>query len=457
MLCEALQDVAEGRLQRLMVLMPPGSAKSTYATVRFPAWFLGREGGKRVVCASYNDELATEFGRRARNLIRQEEFSRVFGEGLSDDAQASGAFALRNESEYFSVGVGGGVTGRRADLIIADDLIRGRLDAESETVRRKTWQWWNADLMTRGKPGFSLVLINTRWHEDDVSGRILPKNYDGGSGWYESKQGERWFVLCLPAEARAGDALGREPGEMLWPDYFTPEHWKSLRAMMPPREWRSLYQQQPTADEGTQFKKRYFEQRWTTRPKSMNIYIFGDFAVTPDAGDFTEFGVFGIDETDRVIVLDWWHGQTSSDVWIEVLLDLCARWKPIRFVGESGVIRRAIEPILQRRMMERREFVSVEWMASIADKGSRARSFEALAANLRVWFPETEWAERVIDQLLRFPAGTHDDAVDVCSLAGRYIDHMWQADKPKAPAPILEQVWNQPVTIASMRARRGKG
>ena len=455
MLCEALQDVADGRLKRLMVLMPPGSAKSTYATVRFPAWYLGRNRGHGVISASYNDELATMFGRRVRNLVASDKYNGVFDLSLAADSRGKGEWETADGGFYFAVGVGGGVTGRRADLIVADDLIRGVKDADSETVRNSTWEWWTADLRTRGKPGYALVLINTRWHEDDVSGRILPENYAGESGWVTSRDGERWMVICLPAQAGENDALGRKPGEWLWPEWFTQDHWEMTRKVTPSRQWFSLYQQTPTAEDGVYFKRDWF--RWyNVAPENLNTYITCDFAITADGGDYTELAVWGVDTQRWCFALDWWSGQTDAAQWVEQILRLVKLWKPLRLVGEGDNIRKAVLPFLRRRMQKDGVFVAVEEIpAGGGDKAAKARNFQALQENGLVYWPRVEWAERVVTQCLKFPAGKHDDAVDACGVFGRYIDQAWQAAPPSPREKTFEEAWASPLSIGDLRKRIG--
>jgi predicted phage terminase large subunit-like protein len=453
MLCEALQDVAEGRLKRLMVLMPPGSAKSTYATVRFPAWYLGRNRKHGVITASYNDELATMFGRRVRNLVGSDPFAGVFDLSLAPDSRGKGEWETTEGGFYFAVGVGGGVTGRRADLIVADDLIKGIQDADSETIRNKTWDWWTADLRTRGKPGYALVLINTRWHEDDISGRILPENYAGESGWITSRDGERWMVICLPAQAGEGDALGRQPGEWLWPEWFTQDHWELTRKVTPSRQWFSLYQQTPTAEDGDYFRREWF-RRYEEHPKTLNTYMSCDFAVTEGGGDYTELAVWGVDTNRRIYALDWWHGQTNALDWCEQIIRLAKLWKPLRLVGEGDNIRKAVLPFLRRMMQETGTYIAVEELPSGgADKPSKSRNFQALQQNGVVYWPRVEWAERVISQCVKFPSGKYDDGVDTCGVFGRYIDKVWQAPAPRPEKVSLEQAWNQPITMDNLRAR----
>jgi len=196
-----------------------------------------------------------------------------------------------------------------------------------------------------------------------------------------------------------------------------------------------------------------------TLPESLRIYMASDFAVREAAEgvdpDFTEHGVYGIGPDDRVYVIDWWHGQVTADVWIDALLDLVKRHKPLCWFGEAGVIRRAIEPQLNRRCSELGVYFQQEWVAPIADKAVRARACQAWASMGRVIFPETDWAGRVVEQLIAFPAGEHDDAVDALSLLFLVIDNAHPAivrtqDKKR------EDRWQTSTGRAPVRAWRVK-
>lgn len=411
LLLEKLAAVSRGEIDRLAVFMPPGSAKSTYASVLFPAWYLAQHPDHVLIAASHTQELADHWGRRVRNLIGAE--TKALGIGLAPDSAAAGRWELTTGGGYFAAGIGGSVTGRRADLAIIDDPVKSRQDADSETARNRVWEWYSADLYTRLKPGARIVLIQTRWHEDDLAGRLLA-------------QGDGWEVINLPALAEEEDALGRAVGEPLWPEWEGAEDLARKRRAVGERSWLALYQQRPTADQGTYFRREWFDNRWTDKPPHLNVYISGDFAVTPDDGDFTELAVWGVNREGDVYALDWWHGQTSADIWVTALLSLVQRWRPLFFVGETGPIRRAVEPLMARMMQERGIYCAMEWLPhGGGNKESQARSFQAMAAQQRIRFPDDSvWAERVLDQLMRFPTAKHDDAVDACSLMGRFIDQM---------------------------------
>ena len=419
----ACQQVFEGAIKNLMLLLPPGSAKSTYASVVFPTWAMGKKQATQIILSSYGSDLAKKHGRRARQIVSSIDYQAIFETTISKRTQAADFWTLENGSEYMSCGILSGITGNRADGVVLDDPIKGRAEADSETIRNKTWEAYREDLLTRLKPGGWQIIILTRWHEDDPVGRILPENYDGGSGWFKSRaDGEPWYVLCCPAECeRTDDPLGRKIGELLWPEWFKGDHFQKFKAV--PRTWNALFQQRPSPEEGTFFKRDWFEL-YDPEKKPTNVYYYGasDYAVTDDAGDFTAHGIFGIDPDTDLWLLDWWDGQTSADVWIERQLDLVAKYKPFVWFGEGGVIRRAIEPFLKRRMLEREVYFHPEWIPSIKDKPTRARGIQGRAALGKVHIPDNEWGRRIVEQLMKFPAGKYDDAVDVLSLMGQVLD-----------------------------------
>ena len=427
-ICAALERVERGACRRLMIFAPPRHGKSELASRRFPAWYIGRNPGLDIIATSYNADLATDFGREVRGIVRSEEYRAVFpGITLAVDSAAAGRWHTNHGGQYVSVGVGGTLTGRGGNVIVIDDPIKNREEADSERIRDAIWKWYTSTLRTRLMPGGSIVLMLTRWSEDDLAARALAA--------------EPWDVVSLPAIINEG---GDE--RALWPAWFPLAELQATRAMLRKsgrgRDWDALYQQRPTSESGTYLQRAWFEQRYTERPKELRIYMASDFAVTSEREgrdpDYTEHGVFGIDEHNRLHVIDWWSGRTPADEWIEALLDLVAKHRPIAWFGEAGPIRRAIEPFLTRRARERRIFVRREWVASVADKAARGRSLQAMAASGAVVFPaNSEWAGRIIEQCVGFPGSKHDDAFDALSLMCLAIDqaHPAVGEAPaKAPA-----------------------
>lgn len=416
LLLGALQDVADGVTPNLMVFMPPGSAKSTYVDVVFVPWFMARQPKQNVILASYGSDLARKQGRRARQLVKSRGFGELFDAKLSADSSAADEWSLTNGSEYMAGGLLSGITGNRADLGVVDDPVKGREDAESDVIRRKTKAAYEDDFCTRLKPGGRQVIIQTRWHEDDLSGSILPLDWAGESGAVKGRDGRQWRVVCLPALAnRSDDPLGRAMGEPLWPEWFSADHFAPFQKN--PRTWSALFQQRPQPDEGTFFNRDWF-RTWGKLPSPVRYYGTSDYAVTDGGGDYTVHRVWGVDHEGNLYRVDGWRGQTAADEWTERKLDLIAKWKPLAWFGEGGVIQRAIEPMLRRRMRERRVFCRLEWLSSINDKATRARGFQSRAAMGTVFFePGAD-----VSEFLSFPAGRHDDDVDCASMIGRALD-----------------------------------
>ena len=292
LMVDQLEAIEGGKNVRLMLLLPPGSAKSTYGSVEFPAWFVGRNPEKSVIAASNTNDLAERFSRRVRNLVSESRFRDVFGCGVSEDYGGAGKWETDKGGEYYAAGVGGAIAGRRADLAIIDDPVKSREDADSEKARDKQWEWYINDLLTRLKPDAGIILIMTRWHEDDLAGRLLPKSWAGESGEIECRDGNTWKVLCIQAECEtSSDPLKRKIGEMLWPEWFSARHWNQFRLNR--RTWSSLYQQRPAPDAGILFRS---DDMGTYESKPDGLMIIGatDAALTPDDGDWTEHGIAGV-------------------------------------------------------------------------------------------------------------------------------------------------------------------
>lgn len=417
-----------GEVENLMVLMPPGSAKSSYASVVFPAWFVGRNPELSLLAASHTQELADSFGRKTRNLVTSPGHQRVFATALAEDNKAAGRWETDAGGGYFAAGVGGSVTGRRADLGIIDDPVKGRESADSLRMRDRAWDWYKSDWLTRLKPNAKQIVVMTRWHEDDLGGRIL------------DTYGADWRVIKLPMIAGNGDPLNRVPGERLWPEWFTDE--MTARAQIDTRSWNALYQQEPSAADGDYFKRGWFSE-YDELPANLRLYMASDYAVTDGAGDFTEHGVFGWDD-DTLWLVDWWYEQATTDVWIDAACDLLVEHEPLCWFGEAGVIKRSVEPYIKLRMAQREIRCRMESLPSVSDKETRARSFQAMAASGKVMVPRSApWKAHVMQQLLSFPSGAHDDGVDVCSLIGRGLQMLGKAKARPKPVvrPMIAQSW----------------
>lgn len=433
-LIERLEAVERGEVRRLMVFMPPGAAKSTYSVHLFTPWYLGRKSNRSVIVATYAGSLAEKHGRKARAVMRQQVYADIFGSALDPQRKAVAEWGTTNGGEWMGVGILGGVTGNRADLIIIDDPVKGRQEADSEQTRMTTRQAYDDDVLTRQKSGAAIILIQTRWHEADLAGTLLPPDYDGQSGQVLCTDGEWWEVVNIPAQAeRDDDPLGRTKGEYLWPEYWPESHWNQFRNN--PRTWSALYQQRPRPDEGTYFERSSFKRfNEATLPKSLRYYGTSDYAVSEGRGDYTRLTVWGVDHDMNVYRVASWGGQTASDIWIGAQCDLIAEFRSKggirRFIGEGGVIQRAVEPALAAELRRRRLSCSLEWLTSVTDKTSRARSAQSLVREGRVYVRDDGDGDCFIDECVGFPAGKYDDDVDNLSLIGRYMDKI---SIPRAP------------------------
>lgn len=446
-LCWALQETIEGRMSRVMVFMPPGGAKSTYSSVFAPSWAVGRRPGVALIAASHTRALARNFGRRVRNTIRDARYREVFPDTLLDPFSSAAhewhtvqlAPGDERTSSYFAAGIGTGIAGRRADIAVIDDPFKTRQDADSLVKRDAAWAWYMDDLRTRLKPDGAIVYVATRWHEDDVAGRILPEGYNGESGWIRARDGEMWFVISIQALAeRADDILGRQPGESYWPGYFKREFLEQQRITLPPRSWSALYQQRPSPEQGDYYKREWF-QWYDELPKHYHTFGASDYAVTQDGGDWTVHvvgAVTGPRMMESLYLVDYWTGQTASDVWVEEFIRLVLRWKPLDWAEEQGQIGKSLGPYIDTEQTRRRAWTNRKQLSVAGgDKGARGQAFRALAAQRRVYLPRNApWANELLDRLLRFGATTRDDDHDACGLLGRLVYSMHGASPPAPSA-----------------------
>jgi len=395
--------------------MPPGAAKSTYTSVLFPGWFLAGRPDGAVIAASHTTELSERWGRRVRNSII--EHGLALGLSLRSDSQAAGRWQLTTGGEYLAAGVGQAVLGFRADMVIIDDPIRSREDALSEVIRKSIWEWYSADLKTRLKPGGRIVLITTRWHEDDLAGRVLSEMEKGG---------DVWDTLILPAIAEENDPLGRKPGDFLWdgdPSYQYGNFLRRELATQPPFNWASLYQQRPAPETGDYFQKDWLRpyERWPAR-STLRVYGASDYAVTSGGGDYTVHLIVGIDPDDTMYLLDLWRGRETPDVWVEKMLDMANRWKPITWAEETGQIKASVGPFIERRMRERKVYFGRQQFPTRHDKAVRAQAIRGRMALDGLYVPTRHpWYAAFQAELLGFPTAKHDDQVDALGLIGQLL------------------------------------
>ncbi|WP_261532716.1 phage terminase large subunit [Burkholderia multivorans] len=418
LLLTKLDEVSRTPHGRMMVFMPPGSAKSTYASVVFPANYLGREPNRKVILASYGDDLARKMGRRTRSIIRQQRFRRIFDTELTADSQAAQEFSLTNGSEYMSCGILSGITGNRAHGIIIDDPIKGREQADSDTVRKKTWDAYEDDLKTRLIPGGWIVLIQTRWHEDDLAGRILPEDWKGESGRILCRDGNEWEVICLQARCEVDDdPLGRKHGEYLWPQWFDRKHWAQFESNA--RTWAALYQQRPAPPDGILFKPDQIRVV-DAAPIELQAARGWDFAATEDDGrkspDWTVGGLIGRDALGRFWICDVNRFRGSPLQVEQAVINTAAmdgQEIPISGPQDPGQAGKSQAFAFIQKLAG----YDVEFTPETGSKVTRAMPLAAQVEAGNVFMVRASWNKALIDEMRAFPNGTHDDQVDALSRA----------------------------------------
>lgn len=442
---DVLQRTVERPFGRCIIIMPPGSAKSSNTSVVLPSWLLGKHKKYRIIVTSYASDLAEKMSRRTQQVCRSPKWQQLWDEPIEFTREAVSEWALTNENEYQANGLLSGITGNRADGIIIDDPTSGRQDADSPAVRKSTLEAYQNDVLTRVKPGAWIALVLTRWHEDDLAGSILPADYAGESGMVLCRDGLYWEVLNLPAKCEApGDPLGRAIGEYLWPEWFPLKHWHMFehnQTREGQRTWSSLYQGRPSPQGSNTFDRSWYlwEDPRTWPPmQTMRLAIISDWAVTESqSADFTEHFTFGIDVNGEVYLWDTWSGQVNPDKGIAAFLDMAKRNSVRLAYDEKGVIHNSIAPSLNKAMRKRKIYVNIKSIASTTDKVARVQSFQAISATGIVHLPNCgkhqPAAAQMVDQLIALPAGRFDDKADVAGLLGRVIDQIASAPQPEAP------------------------
>lgn len=440
LLLRAWQKMTETRYGRLMVLMPPGSAKSTYASVVGPAWWLSAQPGRRCILTSYADPLARKHGGRTRQLLRDERHIEAFGCTVSTESHAKDEFALTNGSEYMASGILGGVTGNRAGGLVIDDPYKNREEADSDTIRRAIQSEYDDSLITRLYPGAWICMILTRWHEQDLAGVILPEDWKGESGIIQGRDGQTWNVLCLQAQCDVDDdPLGRKRGEYLWPEWFDQKHWAQYKTKA--RTWASLYQQRPSTQEGIYFKREWFK-RYRTPPKHLHYYFSSDHAPAgTERNDENVLRPWGMDSNgDLWLMNGGFRGQMTMDKFTDKMIPLALRLRPFAWFPEDDNNWKACAGFVKRTMQTHKPpaFCRIEPITPHGgDKEVKAQAFQAMAHAGKVWIPEGPEGDDVIEQYCKFPAGGLDET-DAAGTMGRAI-----AMAHPAIIPVVEKVTPQ--------------
>jgi predicted phage terminase large subunit-like protein len=402
LLINALVDVLTGKSDRLMVLMPPGSAKSTYGSVVFPAWFLALHPTSSVIACAHTASLADEFAGRVRGLLA--EHGPLLGAPLGG-RRARGDFRTVRGGAYFATGVQGGVTGRRADLILIDDPVKSREHADSPHRREQLWNWYRSDLLTRLKPGGRMVLIMTRWHEDDLGGRLLA-------------QEPGWRCIRLPALAEAGDPLGRPLGAPLWPEWESAAQLERKREAIGARGWSALFQQTPCQEGGNLVDVGLIPLVDSVAPE---ISVRGwDLAATAAAGSANPDWTSGVkicrEASGQFVVSDVVRLRGGPHEVEAAILAAAAKDGPGTLIGlpqDPGQAGKMQVQYLIGRLAGYR----VQATPETGSKTTRAGPVASQLNGGNMALLRAAWNGKFLDELGSFPNGLKDDQVDALSRA----------------------------------------
>ena len=403
-MAKKFQDISEGKIKRLIINMPPRHTKSEFASYMLPAWFLGKFPNKKIIQCSNTAELAVGFGRKVRNLVDSEQYSKIFPNvNLRHDSKAAGRWSTNHNGEYFAIGVGGTVTGKGADLLIIDDPHseqEAAIAATNPEVYDKVYEWYSSGPRQRLQPGGSIVIVMTRWAKRDLTGRIV-------KSWLD-KDGEEWEIIDFPAILPSGLPL--------WPEFWSLEELEALRLELPLSKWQAQYQQQPTSEEGAIVKREWWKIWEQERPPSCEFIIQSwDTAFTKnersDYSACTTWGVFYMNEDPNdahVILLDAFKRRMEFPELKECAMSHYREWEPDAFIVEAKASGAPLIYELRQMGIPVSEFTPSRGN----DKIARINSVSDLFASGRVWAPATRWAEEVIEEMAAFPNSEHDDLVD---------------------------------------------
>lgn len=456
-----MKDVEDRKSPRLMLLVPPRHGKSELASIRFPAFILGHHPNWEVINCGYNLDLPMKFSRKVREIVRDPGYKPLFGQTQMDpDSQSAEAWNTTAGGGFTAAGVGGGITGKGATVLIIDDPIKNQEEADSIITRDSLWDWYWSTAYTRLAPGGGVLVIQTWWHDDDLAGRLQQKmRHDEDADQFVIIKypalAEKWEYrnhtndlierydtpldashelmrkvqrsagVSEPSQVEENLTLLRMPGEALHPERYNEKMMNAMKANQPPRIWSALFQQNPVPDEGMYFKKEYF--RYEPVPPAAynrNVFQAWDFAIgEKQVNDFTVGITLVQDENDFLHVVEVVRFKGDSFTIVEEILNAAERWgseptAPLTLGFEDSQIWKAIKPLLEKRMRERSLYPPYEVLKPLTDKLARARSLQGRMQQGRVYFPTTaSWLNDLQTELLRFPAGAHDDMVDAMAWA----------------------------------------
>ena len=431
LLITALEGLVKGdEYTRLLIMMPPGGAKSTYCSIQFVLWYMAKFPDHNLLCASNTETLAENFNRRRRNACLSVEWQQLSGTRLSPDQQGVGKFSTEEGGSVTAAGVGTGILGTRSNLNLLDDPILNFEQSNSATIMDKQWEWYQADFRSRLIPSGKELIVTTRFGKRDIPGRILDL----------IKKGEEkgWRVIRIPMEAdSADDPLGRPVGDRLWPEWFTQDQVDVNKRDT--QRWLGMYQQIPMDESGV----------WVG-PENILIvdslpekltYICGiDLALTVGGGDWTVFATCGMDDKRNLYIIDVQRHQVDVDATCDRFFTLMETYPITYFYSDDDNSSKMLNRLLIEKCKTRGKMVPLQLMPT------RGQDKEIRAAPLRGWFMQkrifllrnSAWNNTFIAEAMDFPAVDHDDQIDALSLVGRQFTSIPTPTKDQDKTPKMD-------------------
>ena len=392
-------DLAEGKIKRLIINMPPRHTKSEFASYLLPAWMIGKNPKLKIIQATHTADLAIDFGRKTKNLVDQENYRELFPTRLQEDSQAAGKWKTEQGGEYFAAGVGGAITGRGANLLIIDDPHKEQDIRGDGKSFEKAMNWYTAGPRQRLQPGGSIVIVMTRWSTKDVTGQLLKAQSEEGS--------DQWEVVELPALL--------PDGKPVWPEYWTSEELLKTKASIPVSNWNAQYMQQPTGDEGALIKREWWRD-WTAKHPPPLDYIIQSYdtaftkGTKSDYSAITTWGVFETEEDGQnIILLDAFKDRYEFPELRRVAYQQYLDWKP-----DMVIIEAKASGLPLTHELRQMDIPVINFTPSRGnDKHVRVNSVAPLFESGKIWAPMHEhFAQEVVEECASFPFGEHDDYVD---------------------------------------------
>lgn len=399
-----LERVENGEVKRLILQVPPRYGKSELASILFPAWYLGKYPEKEIIVASYSAELAQDFGYKTRNLVNTPEYQVIFNTKLRDDSQSKAKWLTQEGGGYTAVGVGGAITGRGANILLIDDPIKNREEAESLTIREKIWGWYTSTAYTRLEKDGAVILIMTRWHLDDLAGRLMQAEKDGG---------EKWEVVKFPAIALKDEEF-RKAGDPLWEEKYNIDALLNIKKTIGTYDWSALFQQEPITSESQEFKPQFFQYRNIEQIRSLqtNTYLTIDTAISQKASaDNTGFCLNFVDKENKWNIKAW-KDKISPMELIDKLFDLQQEYRIINIGIEETIYLQAIKPFLDEEQRKRNRFLRITPLKhNQIQKETRIRGLIPRYESYSIFHLKGH-CEELEEEQVQFPKGIHDDILD---------------------------------------------